>query len=231
MVSRDYNNNYVYAAYVDGVIKYVGRGKGDRLNHCTSGKSTCAKLNEALALGKSVTVKKLHTEMSEFDASLKEKELIEQYGDELFNIQNGGVVSQEVLLFKDLGLVTIEKVLFPATVITNKYTNISIKMSPATKILYMYLLTKIEDSPIVISQHQLAASCGISKRTVVDSINVLVNVGILEKEVIQSNLSLHSNKYTIHNVVNSSKFLIKSDKMNEKAGRTKEIVDTSAVRL
>lgn len=36
---------YVYHCFVDGNLRYIGMGKGDRYKHCNSGKSSCAELN------------------------------------------------------------------------------------------------------------------------------------------------------------------------------------------
>jgi len=43
---------YIYAAYVDGVLRYIGKGSGDRYKHCTSGRSSCVDLNIDLFNGK-----------------------------------------------------------------------------------------------------------------------------------------------------------------------------------
>jgi len=45
------NNYYVYTAKVDGVLRYIGIGKGSRDNHCVSGKSSCVELNRSLFNG------------------------------------------------------------------------------------------------------------------------------------------------------------------------------------
>jgi hypothetical protein len=42
---KDY---YVYACFVKGVLVYVGKGKGNRYLHCTSGTSSCMELNRDL---------------------------------------------------------------------------------------------------------------------------------------------------------------------------------------
>ena len=39
---------YVYACLVKGVLVYVGKGKGNRYLHCTSGTSSCMELNRDL---------------------------------------------------------------------------------------------------------------------------------------------------------------------------------------
>lgn len=42
------NQYYVYVCYVNQKPVYVGKGKGSRYKHCTSGKSHNLKLNQAL---------------------------------------------------------------------------------------------------------------------------------------------------------------------------------------
>lgn len=44
-MNRDY---YVYACEVNGNLVYIGKGKDNRLDHCTSGISSCKELNEDL---------------------------------------------------------------------------------------------------------------------------------------------------------------------------------------
>ena len=38
---KEKRSYYVYQALVDGVVKYVGNGKGNRYKHCNSGMSSC----------------------------------------------------------------------------------------------------------------------------------------------------------------------------------------------
>lgn len=45
MVNKEY---YVYACMVNDLLVYVGKGKKDRILHCTSGRSSCAELNRDL---------------------------------------------------------------------------------------------------------------------------------------------------------------------------------------
>lgn len=61
------NNNvyYVYGCFVDGLLRYIGKGKGERWKHCTSGSSTCKELNRDLFEGKRMEVKFLYEGLSE----------------------------------------------------------------------------------------------------------------------------------------------------------------------
>lgn len=67
---------YVYVCKVDGVAVYVGKGKGNRWKHCLSGKSHNRKLNEAVILGKDVSVELLKEGMSESEALSLENSII-----------------------------------------------------------------------------------------------------------------------------------------------------------
>jgi len=72
---------YVYQAYVDGELKYIGKGKGNRLNHCTSGKSSCSELNRDFHLGKEIKVVKYKEGLLESDADSLEMDLISEHTD------------------------------------------------------------------------------------------------------------------------------------------------------
>lgn len=71
---------YVYACSVDGVVKYIGRGKGNRYKHCVSGKSSSFELNKAYFEGKELVVEKIATGLDRFDARQIENDTINQYG-------------------------------------------------------------------------------------------------------------------------------------------------------
>jgi hypothetical protein len=84
-LSPKYQNiYYVYICKVDGIIKYVGMGKGKRLEHCTSGKSSCSELNRDKFEGKVLEVEKVAENLSQSDAQSLEIDLIRKY-DGLYN--------------------------------------------------------------------------------------------------------------------------------------------------
>lgn len=76
---------YVYQCEVEGVIRYIGKGKGDRSYHCISGKSSCAQLNKDFHEGKNMVVTKLIKNICEFDAIEIESKLIIKHRDTLYN--------------------------------------------------------------------------------------------------------------------------------------------------
>ena len=75
---------YVYACYVDEILRYIGMGKGARFKHCTSGKSSCPELNRDYHAGKSFRVEKIEEGMTQSDAFLLEMTLIDD-GVDLYN--------------------------------------------------------------------------------------------------------------------------------------------------
>ena len=87
MSKEDKNVYYVYGCYVEGVLKYIGKGKGDRWKHCIGGTSTVKELNKDYFLGKFMEVKILFDNLSEEDALILEKEHIRS-NQFLYNIQN-----------------------------------------------------------------------------------------------------------------------------------------------
>lgn len=91
--SRDvvYSNPYyVYICYLKGRPVYVGKGKDNRIAHCTSGKSSSQALNAALfEHGKqNMSVEKVLYNLSESNAVLKEREVICQLKSEGFTLYN-----------------------------------------------------------------------------------------------------------------------------------------------
>ena len=51
---------YVYVVFVDGQLKYVGKGKGDRYKHAVSGASSVSELNRDHFSGKYIEVRIVH---------------------------------------------------------------------------------------------------------------------------------------------------------------------------
>jgi len=81
---------YVYAAYVDDVLRYVGKGKGNRYLHCNSGKSSCYKLNEDHFQGRDIVVIKVFENLDNKTATEYETYILNELKDAgLYNIQIG----------------------------------------------------------------------------------------------------------------------------------------------
>lgn len=77
---------YIYECKVDGVVKYVGMGKGSRYQHCTSGASSCAELNSDFTLGKLMAVEIVENKLTEYEAKQIENDRILSYPEgQLYN--------------------------------------------------------------------------------------------------------------------------------------------------
>lgn len=63
---------YVYHCFVDGVLKYIGMGKGNRYKHCYSGVSSCSELNKDFHEGREITVTKVCEKLSKTEAQERE---------------------------------------------------------------------------------------------------------------------------------------------------------------
>lgn len=80
---------YVYCAYgINGEVLYVGKGSGDRYKHCNSGMSSNKRLNKYCFQNggdSSMTVKVIHSDLSDSEAKAKECECIKTLKP-LFNV-------------------------------------------------------------------------------------------------------------------------------------------------
>lgn len=79
---------YVYVCYVDNEPKYIGMGKGRRLDHCTSGKSSCPELNKDFFEGKSLRVEKVKEKLTNSQARIEESFLIQDYDKQGYSLYN-----------------------------------------------------------------------------------------------------------------------------------------------
>lgn len=79
---------YVYKVTVDGDIKYVGKGCGNRIKHASSGRSSCVALNKDHAKGLNIQSEIIEDGLSETEALALEKEMIECYVMEGYNLYN-----------------------------------------------------------------------------------------------------------------------------------------------
>lgn len=91
--SIEKSHYYVYQCEVDGVVRYIGKGSGVRLNHCVAGISNIFELNRDFFTGKDMTVYKVAENLSERDAFALESELIEKSVDTLYNKYAGKALS------------------------------------------------------------------------------------------------------------------------------------------
>ena len=181
------NKYYVYGAYVDGVLKYVGKGYGNRYKHCMSGKSTCEELNAAYRSGCTIDVQLLHGNLSESEAFTKENEEIEKIGIEnLWNKIKGwkSVCSIEELPTNNVSIdfnITLSGKLLWRKSITGP-NGLSVPLSSNDKIILAFMSTLTP--PISITNDDIARYTGIEPRTVLRSLAKMYEALIVEKETI-----------------------------------------------
>ena len=79
---------YVYEVCVDGEIRYVGKGSGDRYKHVVSGSSSVPLLNKDFFEGKSIEVFIVADNLTEDSASKIEMDYIGSYQYDSINLYN-----------------------------------------------------------------------------------------------------------------------------------------------
>ena len=80
-LKQDY---YVYICVVDNMLKYIGKGRNTRWEHCVSGRSSCALLNRDYFRGKHIKVY-ISKSMPENVALDMENKLLSMYPSQLYN--------------------------------------------------------------------------------------------------------------------------------------------------
>lgn len=99
-VSPEHQNiYYVYVCHVDGVLRYIGMGKGNRSRHCVSGKSSCSELNKDFHAGKDLVVTKVAEKLTQSEAQGIETDMIwEEKDNGIYNkLLNPNMASQPLL--------------------------------------------------------------------------------------------------------------------------------------
>ena len=162
---------YIYAAYVDGVLRYIGKGSGDRYKHCTSGRSSCVDLNIDLFNGKKIDVKKIRENLSEREALNAEALLIEVNYDTLYNKKKGLPEKDE-----DIPLNTR---LLQLTKTINTETGEEYDVTITDKLVYSVLSYKINKDDPDVSYKAISEVLGISYKTVGRSIEQLEKAGMI----------------------------------------------------
>lgn len=162
---------YIYAAYVDGVLRYIGKGSGDRYKHCTSGRSSCVDLNIDLFNGKKIEVKKIRENLSEREALNAEALLIEVNYDTLYNKKKGLPEKDE-----DIPLSTK---LLQLTKTINTETGEEYDVTITDKLVYSVLSYKINKDDPDVSYKAISEVLGISHKTVGRSIEQLEKAGMI----------------------------------------------------
>lgn len=83
-------NYYVYVCKHKNVPIYVGKGHGNRINHCLSGSSSCQGLNKLVLTGEkeNMTVSKMYEGLTSEEALAKEREVILGFISLGYNLEN-----------------------------------------------------------------------------------------------------------------------------------------------
>ena len=78
---------YVYFVFVEGTLRYIGKGKKDRYKHPISGTSSCAELNRDHFAGKCIEVRLGARNLTDAEVLLKEGEYLYSFNgdDTLYN--------------------------------------------------------------------------------------------------------------------------------------------------
>lgn len=174
-MKEESNIYYVYGCYVDDVLRYIGKGKGDRWKHCISGSSTCKELNRDFFLGKKMVVKMLFEGLSEKYALEIEKAEIKRTPLLYNTIHNPKIVS----VFQTV--VHVPSILLANSSLLSPKTGESLSMTLLEKLVYSYLRFHItsNNEPCVMSQAEIAGCLGAEKKSVGRAIRKLQDHNIL----------------------------------------------------
>ena len=169
MSKEDKNVYYVYGCFVNGVIRYIGKGKGDRWKHCTSGSSTCRELNKDLFDGKNMEVKLLYEGLSE-EYALQIEKLEIMKTPFLYNTVHNPKISS---VFTDT--IPIPCKLLANSSIVSSRTGQDVPITFTDKIIYSFLRFYItsNNEPCTMSQAEIADVLGLEKKSVGKSIRKL----------------------------------------------------------
>jgi hypothetical protein len=171
------NEYYVYGCYVEGKLRYVGKGKGNRYTHCTSGASTSPALNRDFFSGKDMKVKKLRECLTDEDAKSIEKLLIEVAGDALYNVVGNtstSVSSNNYACPRDLlranGFISQTGELVPMTL--------------AEKLVYVYFLDKLvynkRGESLRETMDAISEDLGVEKKTIGRAVSKMMLHGVIK---------------------------------------------------
>lgn len=78
-IKYEHSGHYIYYVYYQGVVVYVGRGKGKRYMHPNSGKSSCRELNKLHFLGTVFEVEIVEDSLSYEQSKISEKIHIKKF--------------------------------------------------------------------------------------------------------------------------------------------------------
>lgn len=96
------NDYYVYGCYIEGVLRYVGMGKGSRYMHCTSGTSSSYELNRDHFDGKDMRVDILREGLCKSQAEVIESRVIHKQGIQNLYNKSKGLTMERVIFYERL---------------------------------------------------------------------------------------------------------------------------------
>lgn len=174
---EDTKEHYVYGCYVDGELKYIGKGKGSRYTHCTSGASTCPSLNKDFFSGRDMQVKKFKENLSDAESKELEKILIEIAGRDLYNVAGNTLQRQ------GLSSYSCPRKLFRANGVIAEDGSI-VSFTQAEKMLYIYFLDKLvynkKTDYLCVTMDEISKELCLEKKTVLRGISKFLENKILE---------------------------------------------------
>lgn len=185
---------YVYGVYFNETLVYVGKGKGNRYKHCTSGKSHCHELNNHILNKDNLIVRFIQLGLTEKSAlELEYKLLIENHG--LYNkdVVNPATIvrleeKRDELTPEEESIdITVESRLLRLGPIDGKE-----KLTLMDKLLLSFLQTK--ETPFQITNTQISNILGVDDKTVSRSVVRLANLGLVGK-VTTKHKNLPLNEY------------------------------------
>lgn len=175
MSTENKNIYYVYGCFVDGLLRYIGKGKGERWKHCTSGSSTCKELNRDLFEGKHMEVKFLYEGLSE-EYALQIEKLEIMKTPFLYNTTHNSKISS---VFTDT--IPVPSKLLASGSIISPRTGQDVPITFADKMIYSFLRFYVtsNNAPCTMSQAEIADMLGLERKSVGKGIRKLQDHNLL----------------------------------------------------
>lgn len=177
---------YVYLCFVDNVLRYVGKGTGDRFKHCNSGKSTCALLNRDYFNDCKFNIVIYKDGFTEKDALAAEKELIDLHSMTLYNVSNNTDRKQDkptpAKTTHELNSWLIDKGILRMTTLKQDDGSV-VSFTASDKLLYSviyerFITFKQKGGDYYETNKQIAEMIGMDEKTVSRGLHKLSKCGL-----------------------------------------------------
>lgn len=177
---------YVYLCFVDNVLRYVGKGTGDRFKHCNSGKSTCALLNRDYFNDCKFNIVIYKDGLTEKDALAAEKELIDLHSRTLYNVSNNTDRKQDkptpAKTTHELNSWLIDKGILRMTTLKQDGGSV-VSFTASDKLLYSviyerFITFKQKGGDYYETNKQIAEMIGMDEKTVSRGLHKLSKCGL-----------------------------------------------------